>query len=188
MKKLTTTPQGAALAVVLATALIAGAGSALAQISPKGGPIDITADALDANSTEHVTTWKGHVEAFQGDDRLRADLLNVYFKSSRPAGAPKAAAGAPGADFGQVDHMEASGNVYLVTPTQVVRGDHAVYTAASQTTVITGKVVVTQGQNVLTGQRLVVNQQTGQSSMVGAPGDRPRAVVYTEKKSQGSGH
>ncbi len=166
------------LVVGAAALTLALAGGALAQISSKGGPVSITADALDVNSNDHITTWKGHVEALQDDNRLRADLLNIYYKSTRPAGAPKPAAGAPGADFNQIDHMDATGDVYLVTPTQVVRGDHAVYTAADDTVVITGKVVVTQGQNVLTGQRMVVNQATGQSRMEGAP----HAVVYPNQK------
>jgi lipopolysaccharide export system protein LptA len=180
-----------AAAILLASA--AAGGAAHAQISSKGGPVDITADALDVNSNDHITTWKGHVEALQDGNRLRADLLNIYYKSNRPAGAPKPAPGAAGAEFGQIDHMDATGDVYFVTPTEVVRGDHAVYTAADDTIVITGKVVLTQGQNVLTGQRMVVNQATGQSRVEGGEGSRPRAVVYPNQKpkdakSQGSSH
>jgi lipopolysaccharide export system protein LptA len=34
---------------------------------------------------------------------------------------------------GDVDHVEADGDVYFVTPEQTVRGDHAVYTYYNDT-------------------------------------------------------
>ena len=44
--------------------------------------------------------------------------------------------------------MEAHGNVFYVTPTRVVKGDDAVYTADNTTIVMTGaEVVATQGKN-----------------------------------------
>jgi lipopolysaccharide export system protein LptA len=106
---------GAFWAAGAAAALVAGA--AHAQLSANKGPIDITGDSMAVHDPEHVVIWKGRVEALQDQDRLRTDLLNIYYKSApKTPGAPKTAA-APGADFGAIDRMEAIGNVYFVTPT-----------------------------------------------------------------------
>jgi lipopolysaccharide export system protein LptA len=166
---------------VAAAALCAGA--AHAQISANKGPIDITGDSMAVHDPEHLVIWKGRVEALQDQDRLRTDLLNIYYRAApKTAGAPKTAA--PGADFGAIDRMEAIGNVYFVTPTQVAKGDKAVYTADTSTIVITGDVVLTQGENVGRGSRLVINLNTGNSTLEGggaSPSGRPRVVIYTKQ-------
>jgi lipopolysaccharide export system protein LptA len=178
--------------VVLVAGLVAGAvteaGVAGAQISAKKGPIDITGDSMDVKDPEHLVVWKGRVEALQNGDRLRTDLLNIYYKAApKAAGAPKAAA-TPGADFGSIDHMEAIGNVYLVRPTEVIRGDRAVYSADNQTVVVTGDVVLTQGENVGRGSRLTIDLNTNHSTLEGGgagPTPRPRVIIYPKEKPQG---
>lgn len=177
---------GAVLAAGAAAALAAGA--AHAQLSPNKGPIDITANSVSVRDPEHLAIYKGRVEALQDQDRLRTDLLNIYYKSApQTPGAPKSSSSssnAPGADVGAIDHMEAIGNVYFVTPTRVAKGDKAVYTAADDTIVVTGDVVLTEGENVGRGSRLVINLATGNSTLEGggdSPSGRPRTVVYPKQ-------
>ena len=173
---------GAAVAIALGLGA-AGAlslGDAQAQISPGGGPIDIGADDLVADNNARTLTWTGNVEALQGTNRLRADRVIVYQGrgGQRPAGA------GPDAAMGDIEKLEARGNVYFVSPTQVVRGDAAVYTRASDTLVVTGDVVLTQGENVLKGTRLVVHVGAGRAVMDEGPG-RVRGVFYPETKKGG---
>ena len=178
---------GAMLGAGLAAALALGGGTAEAQLSKNKGPIDITGDHMDVRDPEHVVMWKGRVEALQDDNRMRSDLLNIYYKSAaKTAGAAKPAAGAaPGTDFGQIDHMEAEGDVYFVTPTEVARGDKAVYTADNDTIVITGNVVLTRGEDVGKGTRLVIDLNNNHATLEGGPNARPRLIVYPNQKPQG---
>jgi lipopolysaccharide export system protein LptA len=177
-----------------AAAATLAAGAAHAQISPNKGPLDITGDSMEVHDPQHLIIWKGRVEALQDQDRLRSDLMNIYYKSApKTPGAPKTAAaagpGAPG-EFGSVDRMEAIGNVYFVTPTQVAKGDKAVYTSADDTIVVTGDVVLTQGENVGRGSRLVINLATGNSTLEGGgagPTGRPRVVVYPRQSQTPQG-
>jgi lipopolysaccharide export system protein LptA len=173
----------------LAAGLALGvATAALAQIAPAShGPVDVTADQLEVKNGECLASWRGDAEALQETSRLRADVLNIYNKVlSKPA-----ADGSGGKNCGVLDRMEADGSVYYVTPTQVVKGDHALYTADSKTIVVTGDVVATQGQNVIAGKRLVINTDTGQATMIsdvtgrGKPG-RVRGVFYPNTQQQGS--
>jgi len=161
-------------------AVCLGAVAVQAQIAPGGGPIDITADSLEVNEAQRVQIWKGRVEALQGQNRLRADSLHVFHGRStgpRTGTAPTA--------MGDIERLEARGNVYFVSPTQVVRGDNAVYTQSSDTLVVTGDVILTQGENVLKGTRLVVQIGAGRATMDEGSGSRVRGVFYPERKKGG---
>ena len=170
-----------------ALALAALAPAAFAQISPSNnGPIDIAADNLDFSNQTCVATWSGSAEALQGDSRLRADIIRAVAKKKPQGPGAKPPAGvSPDAqsDCGQTDRIEADGKVFYVTPTQFASGDHAVYTADDNTIVMTGHVIVVQGQNVVRGDRMTINTQTRVAHMYsdatgrGAPG-RVRGVFF----------
>ncbi|MDR3512297.1 MAG: LptA/OstA family protein [Caulobacteraceae bacterium] len=171
------------LAVALALAL-AAPGAAPAQIAPAGhGPVDVTADQLEVQQGQCLANWSGNAEALQDNSRLRADSLKIY---NRQLGG-----GSGGQSCGALDRMEADGQVYYVTPTQVVKADHAVYTAADTTIVMTGDVVAAQGKNVTAGSRLVINTNTGVATMAtgvtgrGAKG-RVRGVFFPDQNASGS--
>lgn len=154
-------------AAVAVTALTAS--GAQAQLDPRA-PLDITADASEVINSQCVTTWTGSVEAMQGRTRLRADQVRIYsFKK--------------GDDCGGNDRMEATGDVHFVTPERKVKAANAVYQFSTETITLTGGVIVVQGKNVVTGDRMVINTRTGQANMTSAvkgrnkPG-RVRGVFY----------
>lgn len=148
-------------------------------------PIDITANRQDFYNDDNKTIYTGDVEAIQGTDRLRTPRLTVFFTKKDPnARAPKQPAA--GADTGnrKIEHMEAEGPVFFANPTQNGRGDHGVYTAADQTTVLTGNVVLVQGKNVSTGDKLILNQATNQAQLFsGQSSKRVRGVFYQEDQA-----
>jgi lipopolysaccharide export system protein LptA len=70
-----------------------------------------------------------------------------------------------------------------VTPTQQAKGDHATYLADNNTITLTGNVILTQDKNVAAGDKLVIDRNTGHSTLTSAPGkggtpNRVRAVLY----------
>ena len=158
------------LATVAAAAVLVG--PAGAQISPSGGPVAYGADRTEFLEAEGVLKLIGRAELIQGENRLRADAIDMFTTTGRG-----------GENSGDVREVVATGNVYFVTPTQVVRGDRAVYTAATDTVVVTGDVILTQGENVMTGSRLTVVVATSRATMDGAStpsGQRVRGVFYPE--------
>ncbi|HXQ45985.1 MAG TPA: LptA/OstA family protein [Caulobacteraceae bacterium] len=181
---------------VLLTALALGAfpaGAALAQLAPaSNAPIDVTADQLLAQNQQCVATWKGAVEARQGTSRLRADTLSIYEKvGAGPSQGQGASLGAATGKCGSdPEKLVADGSVYYATPQEVVKGDHAVYLAETKTITVTGDVVISQGKNVIVGNTLVINTDTGQATMEstakgrGAPG-RVRAVIFPSSTQSG---
>ncbi len=168
-------------AALLFTATVLFGGATNAQFAPGGGPIDITADELELVDAQHLAIWRGDVEALQGRNRMRADVLNIYFN-----GAPSAASassGAPGRNWGKVQKVVSEGNVFFISPSQTARGDHGLYDLASDTITITGDVIVSQGQSVVHGDKMVIDVKTGRATMAsnakgrGAPG-RVRGIFY----------
>jgi lipopolysaccharide export system protein LptA len=164
------------LAAWAALGLTLSAGSALAQIAPSSdAPVDVTADRLEAINEECRAIWSGSAEAVQDQSRLRANTITLI--NVKTAGR-----------CGVLDRMEAVGEVFYVTPQQTVRSDSAIYTAANDTIVMSGQVVVAQGTNVLRGDRLSIVVKTGKATMEtgakgrGKPG-RVRGVFYPNKSS-----
>lgn len=176
MKKLTAT-------AILTLALLAG--TAQAQLSANRGPIDVTGDNVEYLDLQRQIIYRGRVEALQDQNRLRADTVTITFA---PRGTAAGGQANIGANVGDFERLEAVGNVYFVTPTQVVKGDRAVYEAAPDTITVTGNVVLTQGENVVQGSTLVLDNKTGRATLDAAPGQnggRVRGVFYPERDQSG---
>jgi lipopolysaccharide export system protein LptA len=191
------------LAQVLAVASLVGAalaaGAAQAQLAAGKGPIDVTADQLEMVDAQHLAIWRGNVEAVQSGSRLVSDTLNVYFQGKPNAPAKPAAAtqtvnpraggvATVGADWGAVDHLIADGHVFFVSDTQTARGNHAVYELTPDTITMTGDVVVVQGDNVIKGDKLVIQVKTGHADIISnATGrnkpERVRGVFYNANQT-----
>jgi lipopolysaccharide export system protein LptA len=163
--------------------------SAQAQIATgpnNNGPIDVTADKLEMVDAQHLAIWRGNVEAVQNGSRLVADTLNVYFngKSATKPSTKTAGGGASvGQDWGAVQRLVAEGHVFFVSQDQTARGEHAIYEIEPDTITMTGDVVVVQGDNVVKGDKLVIQVKTGHADIVSnATGrnkpERVRGVFY----------
>jgi lipopolysaccharide export system protein LptA len=158
-------------------------GRALAQIDTGSkSPIDVTAERSEVFNARCLAILTGDAEAVQDQNRLRADTLTIH---SRPKGA-----GADGKTAcGGVSQIEAEGHVYYVTPDQNVRGDHALYDQDDDRIVLTGDVVVVQGQDVARGDKLTIKVSTHQATLeskttgAGRPG-RVRGVFYPDQTRQ----
>ena len=148
---------------VLAMPATGGAQTATPAVRASGDAVSFGADGGEYTSTG--IALRGRAEVVQGQNRLRADSINGTINS------------------GDLTRVEASGNVYFVTPDQTIRGDRAVYTFATDEVVVTGDVILTQGQNVLTGGRLIYNTRTESARMeggAGSTGGRIRGVFYPD--------
>jgi lipopolysaccharide export system protein LptA len=102
----------------------------------------------------------GEAEVLQGENRLRADRINMTLSD------------------GALTQAEAVGGVYFVTPDQTMRGDRAVYDIENDTLTVTGDVILNQGRNVATGGRLVYNLRTETARWEGGADGRVQGVFY----------
>ena len=146
----------------LAALLLASPDAISLAQTPAVGPQRVSVSADQGEATPGGFSLRGRAEVIQGDNRLRADAINGF------------AAG------GDLRRVEATGNVYFVTPERTMRGDRAVYDLTTAEVVVTGDVILTEDQNVMTGGRLTYNVDTQVFRIEGASNGRVRGVFYPQ--------
>jgi lipopolysaccharide export system protein LptA len=133
----------------------------------RGQPVQIEAARLEVRDKQKVATFSGNVKVIQGDTTMHCKILVVYYEPKTPEGqGPKPAmpAATPGpGGASQISKLEAKGNVVVVQKDQTATGDTGLFDMKSNTVTLLNNVVVSQGPNVLHGERLVVDLTTGVS-------------------------
>jgi lipopolysaccharide export system protein LptA len=138
-------------------------------------PINIEAASLEMRDKKKEATFSGNVKVVQGDTTMTSKTLVVFYEQSQAAGAapPASAKGSksgamqsatpgPGGSS-SIKRLEAHGNVVVTQKDQVVTGETAVFDTKTNLITMTGGVVLTQCKNVLRGDRLFVDMTTGVS-------------------------
>ena len=78
----------------------------------------------------------------------------------------RAAPGNDGAASG-IDRLEADGGVTFVTATDSAEALEAVYSIADGSVIMSGDVLLTQGQNAISGEKLIIDLAAGSGRMEG---------------------
>ena len=123
----------------------------------KNLPIEITADSLEVLQNEKIAVFNGNVDAKQGEINLRANSLKVHYSSSSAN------------DKQAVSKIYADGNVFFSTKFETAKSDMGIYDVDKSIITLTGTVTLTQGQNILKGNELVIDLKTGKNTMKGGP-------------------
>lgn len=132
-------------------------------------PIKIESRTLEMRDKIKEATFSGSVKVVQGDTTMLADVLVVYYDNdssknaaSSSKGPAKAATPGPSGSS-SIRRLEAKGHVVVTQKDQVVTGEKAIYDTKTNLTTMLGNVVLTQGLNVLRGDRLIVDMATSVS-------------------------
>jgi lipopolysaccharide export system protein LptA len=120
----------------------------------------------------------GDVDVVQGDARLRADTLTIFFAPGSTGGAAAAS--------NDIDHMIAEGDVYYVRPDQQARGNRAVYEKSSDTVTFTGNVVVASQESVIRGDNLVMQVNSGRTTLTPSADRRRIQGVFRPRSNPSS--
>ena len=122
-------------------------------------PVKITSTSLEMRDKDHQATFTGDVVAVQEDSTLKCDTLVVDYEDGM---AGPAASSEPGK---QIRHLDGKGHVILTRMDQVATGNSVSFDAKSNTATLLGNVSVTEGQNVVRGDKLVVDLTTGHAQV-----------------------
>lgn len=119
-----------------------------------GLPVEVTADEFSVDQSNGKAVFAGNVLVVQGEVRLSASSVTVEYAQDN--GAPNG-----------ISRLLADGGVTFVTSTDAAEARDAVYSVADGTVTMSGDVILTQGQNAISGDRLVVNLVSGNGRMEG---------------------
>jgi lipopolysaccharide export system protein LptA len=149
-------------------------------------PLKITSASLEVRDKEKIATFSGDVHLVQGDTTLRSKTLVVFYDDEASAKSdasksdasksdasksdaqktakPPAAAGADAAPMSQqIRRVEVKGGVLVTQKDQTATGESGVFDMQANTVTLLGNVVISQGQNVVRGDRLTVDLNSGVS-------------------------
>ena len=130
-------------------------------------PVQIEAATLEVRDKDKMATFSGNVHVIQGDTDMRSRTLVVFYEADANAKTGvKAAQPGPGGSS-QIRRLEANGNVIVTQKDQTATGDKGIFDMRANTVTLVGNVVISQGQNVLRGERLVVDLANGVSRVEG---------------------
>ena len=197
-------------AAALALALVAS-GDALAQGAMSGvpnamqgfsqnrdQPIQIEAASLEMRDKKKEATFSGNVKVVQGDTTMTSKSLVVFYDSGpAPAAQPAAPKGSKSATMqsatpgpggsSSIRRLEAKGSVVVTQKDQVVTGETAIFDTRANLITMVGGVVLTQCKNVLKGDRLKVDMTTGVSRVESDSGKVQGMFIQGENCGSGSG-
>ena len=145
-------------------------------------PVHIEAATLEVREKDKQATFSGNVHVVQGDTTMRCKVLVVYYDNNQPGGMKSSTPGVGGAS--QISRLEAKGGVVVTQPEQTATGDTGLFDMKSNTITLLGNVVVSQGGNVVRGDRLEVDMTTGVSKV--STGDKGPVRMLIEQNKDGS--
>ena len=162
--------QAALLAPAFFAALVMLAGAGAAQEADGGGndadqAIEITADTLEVRQSENVAIFQGDVNAEQGEMVLKADMLTVYYREVQ---------GGEG-NLG-VSRIDAEGSVVITSPDETAMGQHGVYDVEAGRIDLSGGVTLNRGNNIIKGETLTMDLESGVSRVAGEDDERVRGL------------
>ena len=164
------------LGIILAFGITTTGGVALAQVQQQGktsalkghnsnAPVDVTADRIEVQDRADRAIFAGNVHATQAEMTLDTDRLTVAY-SNKPGGAGGSTAAGTGV---QIHRLDAAGGVVVHSPSETAKGDFGIYDLDRKLITLIGNVRLTQGNNVVNGQRLVINIDSGRAVVDGGP-------------------
>lgn len=163
-------------------------------------PIQIEAASLEMRDKKKEATFSGNVKVVQGDTTMTAKSLVVFYDSGPEAPAspqPAAPKGAKSASMqsatpgpggsSSIRRLEARGSVVVTQKDQVVTGETAIFDPRANLITMAGGVVLTQCKNVLKGDRLKVDMTTGVSRVESDTNKVQGMFIQGENCGPGSG-
>lgn len=127
-------------------------------------PIEVSADNLSVDQNDGAAIFEGNVIVAQGDLRLAAEFIRVEYATDED-----------GNTTPSIGQVRASGGVTYVNGDDAAEAADALYTVETGDLVLSGDVLLTQGPNAISGDRLVVDLDAGTGRMEG----RVRTVFQT---------
>lgn len=147
----------AVLALVPSAVLAQGANVALGGLAfDNSAPIEVSADNLSVDPDDGSAVFEGNVVVAQGDLRLAASLIRVEYATD-----------ADGNRLPSIGRVSATGGVTFVNGPDAAEASEAVYSVDDSSLVLSGDVLLSQGENIVSGDELFVDLEAGTGRIEG---------------------
>jgi lipopolysaccharide export system protein LptA len=133
-----------------------------------GQPINIKSNELYTDNNARTATFIGKVVAKQKDITIYADKLVIYYPEQG----------------GQVERVEAFGNVRIVQLNRLGTGGHAVYDNKEGKVTLYQNPKVYQDKNVVSGKVITYYLEDEKSVVTGGPENRVEAIIYPKGRGK----
>lgn len=127
---------------------------------PGGGPVEISADRMEADDVAKSLLFIGRAVARQGDLTINGDRLTIRYA----------------AEGGDIERIVAEGNVRIVQGERVATAGRAEYLRGEERMVLTGAPVVRDGANSVQGHEITLFLRENRSVVKGGQDGRVNAV------------
>jgi len=153
-----------AVALAVASPAIAQDVSALKGLDTHQ-PVDVEADRIEVQDRQDRAVFSGNVHVRQGNLAIDAARLRVsYRKVQSTPGTPQPANSTGNLEILRID---ADSGVHIRSPSENASGDYGIYDLDKRIITLLGAVTLTRGDTVLHGQRLVMDLNSGHSTLDG---------------------
>lgn len=165
-----------ALCGVLYSLVFAASGGTPAKDEPKKSgstafefnkkdPIYITADWMEVDQTKSTITYKGRVVTIQSDMTLRSETLTAYYDPQSK----------------QMKQIVSEGKVNVTQGDRIATGEKAVFDDKTKTVTLTGSPVMRQGNNQVSGVKVVYFTEQDRSVVEGDKNMRVQATIFPDE-------
>ncbi len=145
-------------------------------------PIEIVSDRMDAFNEKKLVIFSGNAVATQGDKEIKSDRLFLYYKKETGKKDKVVAKEIEGT--GDLEKIEAKGNVVVTQKARIATGDEAVYFQDSGQIIMTGNPTLRDGKNLIKGDKVIVYVNEDRGVVESDPKKRVKAVIYPQEKNE----
>ena len=143
---------------LIALAALFAASSAVAQNRHNSAaPIDFGADHIELQDKANRAILSGNVSVRQAEMTLNAARMTVAYTGQVVDGSP------------QVSRLDAAGGVVVTSPSETARGALGIYDLDRKLITLVGNVVLEREGSQISGQRLVIDLDSGRAVIDGGP-------------------
>lgn len=134
----------------------AGAQGLALKNHDSNAPVDWLADHIEVQDKNNRAILTGNVHVVQADMTIDSPRMTVaYSKATQPGANP------------QIDRIDASGGVTVVDPSERAKGSYGIYDLNKRLITLIGNVQLVRNGNTVNGARLVMDLNTGRSTVDG---------------------
>jgi outer membrane protein assembly factor BamD len=131
------------------------------KLFDSGQPIEITSDSVETFVKDNLIVFKGNVTARQKDMVIYADALEALIIE----------------DGKGIEKVTADGNVKIQQGLRVANCQKAIYYNVERKVVLTGDPRVYEGENMVSGDEIIVDIEQNRVEVKGGPGGRGKVKI-----------